>query len=967
MGVHFRTVLKEGKYEKEIKILASEVANQPSPQIKVVCFLTTMLKPSSIISVYVLFLFVFCSASSADDVLTIGVRTINGKESAILKWKETEKYLTRTLKGYQFKLIPVEDIDDLAIRTGNKEFDFILTIPSSYIEIEHKYSASRILTLENKRDNQPYTVFGSVIFTLKDRSDINTIADLKNKRLEIISPRGFGGWLIAWGEMLEHNFDPYEELKEFVVSKKASQLDVIEAVIARKVDAGVVRTDMLERMHKAGKIDINKIKIINPKETKSFPFAHSTRLYPEWAFAKAAHIPNRLAQKVAIALLQIEPDNIAATSGKYVGWTVPLSYEPVHQLLKKLRVTPYEDYGKLDLDQAVDVYKYELLVFLTLFSLTLLMVIYFFRKNRNLNYKRGKVLEEKRKLEKEIDERNTNITLLKSIGLAQSSYLNTENEKLAFDEILKGLLKITDADYVSIVEVISDNPIRYRSNSKLINTKKCFNKETSKNCFDLQEIKFLFNAAIKSEKAEVIETDAEKISLLYEAKPDMASNPEMIKIKIAAIPIIVDHRVVSVICLSHSNDLDLISHLDQLSPLFSSCANLISLFSEKHAADLNESALRQNELEQRSILESMSDVMVITDKAGNITKSNSAISTLFGYSIEEIKNCSINLLLEDYSKCIEDFNIYQNMQEDHTFSQAINSETMGFRQDGSCFPVHLSISKLEIDHKNFYTCIIRDISDLKKSDKLKRDKAAAELANKSKTEFLANMSHELRTPLHAILSFSKLGLRRVCNNEFEFSEKYFKNINLSGERLIKLINNILDLSSAEINHIDLNYTNEDMNKLLTLCIDELKPLASTNGITLKLICEPENFDIECDALRIHQIFTNIISNAINYSPEDTNIDIEIFHTSLNVGNENIDAIGVNVLDEGIGIPSGEEESIFDKFIQSSKTKTKAGGTGLGLSICKEFVDLHNGTLRAANRDGQGAQFEIILPVKKISK
>ena len=114
------------------------------------------------------------------------------------------------------------------------------------------------------------------------------------------------------------------------------------AILLGQADAGTVRTNILERMAAQGLIELNQFKVINPRPTDRFPLVHSTALYPEWPFSKVSHTPNELAQKVAVALLNMPPEHPAAQHGSYAGWTVPLDYQPVHELFRRLKLPPYD-------------------------------------------------------------------------------------------------------------------------------------------------------------------------------------------------------------------------------------------------------------------------------------------------------------------------------------------------------------------------------------------------------------------------------------------------------------------------------------------------------------------------------------------------------------------------------------------------------------------------------------------------
>ena len=255
--------------------------------------------------------------------------------------------------------------------------------PYYYVELEVMYGVNRIVTLKNHCFGKVLTVYGGVIFCRDDRQDIKELDDLVGKSFMAPYERAFGGWVSVLRVFHEYGINPYRDFTEFRFG--GTQDAVVYAVRDGKVDAGSVKTDTLERMNMEGKISIEEFKIINEQiVNEEFPFIHSTRLYPEWSFAKHKHTSIELAEKVAIALLKITLDTPAAVAGRYAGWTVPLNYQSVHECLKELRLGPYKDFGKVTFEDILRKYWHWFVIAFSILILMFTAVVYVSQLNRKL-------------------------------------------------------------------------------------------------------------------------------------------------------------------------------------------------------------------------------------------------------------------------------------------------------------------------------------------------------------------------------------------------------------------------------------------------------------------------------------------------------------------------------------------------------------------------------------------------------
>lgn len=338
-------------------------------------------------------------ASAAD--INIGVLALRGPDKARAMWSATAEYLDRALPGDTFHIVPLgfEEVR-LAVRRGS--VDFVLTNSAYYVELETLYGVSAVATLRNRFDDTGYSVFGGVIFTRADRNDIRRIQDLRQKTFAAVNASSFGGWQVAWLEMKHQGLNPEKDCK---LSFEATHDQVVYAVRDGKAAAGTVRTDTLERMAAEGKIRLSDFYVLNQQHVEGFPMLLSTPLYPEWPMAKLQKVPDDLAIKVAVALMQMPPEAPAARAAMIKGWTLPHNYQSVREAMRELRTGPYESLRRPVLQEVLAEYGRWLILALAVVVAALSTLAYVGQINRRLRQKQQALRELNATLEERVQGR----------------------------------------------------------------------------------------------------------------------------------------------------------------------------------------------------------------------------------------------------------------------------------------------------------------------------------------------------------------------------------------------------------------------------------------------------------------------------------------------------------------------------------------------------------------------------------
>ena len=380
---------------------------------------------------------------------------------------------------------------------------------------------------------------------------------------------------------------------------------------------------------------------------------------------------------------------------------------------------------------------------------------------------------------------------------------------------------------------------------------------------------------------------------------------------------------------------------------------------------LAEIGLAESEEKYRHLVETSQDIIWSCDAEGHITFINQAVKQIYGYEPEEMIGCSFGDFLAP-AQIDHNLELQQRLL---TGDAVLQYESIVLGKDGRQIDVNTkAIARLDaFGNITVTTGTTSDITERKQAEiALQKAKEEADRANRAKSEFLSNMSHELRTPLNAILGFSQLLSRDAAQGSDQ--QQYLGIISRSGEHLLDLINNILQMSKIEVGLVTLNNSTFDLHKMLMNTEDMLKLQAEKKGLQLIFDATPDVPQyVETDESKLRQVLINVVGNAIKFTAEG-GVNLRIKHELL-ANKKNLDislsdtcCLFFEVEDTGAGILPEEMDNVFKPFAQTEIGRKAQEGTGLGLPISKQFVQLMGGEMTVTSSVGSGSIFRFDVKV-----
>jgi len=369
----------------------------------------------------------------------------------------------------------------------------------------------------------------------------------------------------------------------------------------------------------------------------------------------------------------------------------------------------------------------------------------------------------------------------------------------------------------------------------------------------------------------------------------------------------------------------------------------------------DEEGMRQSEAKFRNLINSLPDPVLLVDFQGRIVFCNEIAMKTFDYKIDEMLNCTMEDLIPKHFRKNHVTLRNEYISEPKSRAMGEGKELFAQRKDGSEFPTEIMLEPVEINGNQFIIAIVRDITARKSSEiELIEAKNKAQESDRLKSAFLANMSHEVRTPLNSIIGFSEL----LGDPDFEADQKneFIQHIIASGNNLLTIISDIMDISKMESGEITIRKKPINAHEYVLGIYEQFSFQAETHKLEL-ILNLPDNdkeTEIFADTERLRQIFNNLIGNAFKFT---VNGSIEIGYRLKG------EMVEFFVKDTGIGIPASYHDKIFDRFRQVEDEKNrKYGGNGLGLAITKNLVNLMGGKIWVDSEEGKGSTFYFTMPM-----
>lgn len=525
--------------------------------------------------------------------------------------------------------------------------------------------------------------------------------------------------------------------------------------------------------------------------------------------------------------------------------------------------------------------------------------------------------------------------LLDAISRAQSRFIQNADFHETFDGVLGDLLRLTHSEYGFIGEVLQRaDGAPYLKTYALTNIAwdddtRAFYAENAPHGLEFSNLSTLFGWTLKTGEVVIANTPDQdpRRGGLPDGHPPLDA--------FLGLPLYKGDQLVGMAGLANRPGGYSPELVEYLAPLSRTLGTLI----DARRADVS---LKRGEAHIRAVLETVMDGIISIDARGVIQTVNPAAEKIFGYSRDEMRGRNVSMLMPEPYRSAHDGYLANYLGGGVKKIIGIGREVEGQRKDGECFPMELAVSETQVLGERMFTGVVRDITERQKLDRMK-------------SEFVSTVSHELRTPLTSIRGALGLVVGRHADALPDKARQMLEMAERNSARLTVLINDLLDLEKIETGRLEFTFGPLDLTQLAHQALEANEGYARGHGIRLSLAGLPAEAPVRGDAHRLMQVFANLISNAVKFSPPEGEVAM---------GVEPIPGgFRIRVRDRGPGIPESFRHRVFQRFAQADSSDSRQkGGTGLGLSITKAIVDKHEGRIDYITPADGGTEFQVDLPL-----
>ena len=844
------------------------------------------------------------AVSTPPTVARFAVLTVRAKDETERRWQPLIDYLNAANPEKKVELLALT-YPELESAIREKRVDFALTQPGHYIMLTRREGLlSPLASLSETHDGKPVSSLSGTILVRSDRKDIQNLADLAGKRIATITKTSLASYQAQAYELLLRGINLTTDAT--IIEVGQPQDKVVQQLLDGQVDVAFVRSGLIEAMAREQKLDIARVRVLNARDD-GFPLAHSTPLYPQWVLAAMPWTDDDFARHLAARILTIPHGGEVATASAIHGFSIPGDYRPVEEIMRRLRLAPFDAAPEVTLDDIASHYGwYTGIAGIALAGGLMLFIRTLVLANRRLKSERARTAK------------------------AMSELSATEARFRAIFE---------NVDALSIQGYLEDGTVAYWNHASQTLYGYTTEEAIGKSLCDL-----IIPPLIQDEVRNAVHW-------MFANKTGIPAGRLTLRHK--------DGHPVEVYS-THT----VFETADLGTMMFCLDVDLRELAS-------TEQALTESEARQRMILETLGEGVFGTDIDGVCSFMNPAGLAMLGLTESEVLGRSTHILFHHHHADgsiypVSECPLRQTARDGRTRRQ----EDFFWRSNGEMFPVRLTITPTLRDGQISGTVVsFSDISELRRdaleleryrqglelqvkqrTAQLEIARQAAEASSRSKSAFLANMSHEIRTPLNAVLGMVHL-LRRDTPTPVQVDR--LDKIDSASQHLLAVINDILDISKIEAGKLQLDETKVDIGNILRRVVSVLGERAREKGLVLLIESDDFRRTLIGDPTRLTQCLINYTANAIKFTEQGT-ITLRAQRVSEDADKT---MLHFEVEDTGIGIAEESIPRLFGIFEQADASTTRRfGGTGLGLAITRRLAELMGGEVGVSSQEGSGSRF-----------